>query len=458
MSLLKAYSEIKSSLAEAWEATLEYVDDVWAEKNARNLVQALQTIPGSLTVPLPNIPSVPTLSNEAEALRDYLSLAYQLAADRKATMPSDANYVNLAATIRTIPRAHGIITYRDVDGGTKTYAITSSVEMRALSAGKLSPETPWTLAFDSLTIASDQVLEFEWLPLAANDRVNYFLCGCSNLTTVSGTEYLNVMGRAFCGGCPKLNCPITYIAPQSLNATDGDDFLWGCATFNSPVTIKVGAKYIGSSFLFNCEKFNQPLILPSTLLGIEDEFLSDCHAFNQPLEIPAGLSSLGSGFLQNCRSFNQPLTLPDNISTIEASLLSGCTNFNSKLVLPLRCTQLNVGFLARCAKFNQPLTLPSGLETIGGSFMAGTSAFSQPLSIPDSVTSIRHSFMTSPVNFLGPLTVPAGISYYGDDAALSAYVNTNPSYIQGITISGPGAAELRAAYPNKSSGYYRKLK
>lgn len=456
MSIASAYSAIEAGLTAAWQALLEKTTDQWEEKNARNLVAALQTLPGNLVVTLPGEPSQPTMQNETEFLTQCLKLAYQLCEDRKATMPMQLNYQSLAATIASIPGVYGVLTYLE-NGVSKKYYITNGDEMDALNAGSAAPETDWDIELDTATIKSSQVTQFEWTGLEPNGRISYFLCGCANLTTVLGTEKMMVTGRNYCNSCPKLNCPMTYTAPSSINSFDGTMFLFNCTSFNSPVTIRAGANHIGDSFLMGCEKFNQPLTIPSTVRKIEHGFLSNCTSFNQLIELPLGLNTMDA-FLSDCTSFDQPLTIPGAVTDLGSGFLHRCENFNSPLTIYAPITTIKPYFLAGCIKFNQPLTLPDTVTTIGSAFLYFTTNFSQSLTLPDSVATISEGFMGEPTNFVGPLTVPAGISYYGDEEALSSFTGTVKSYTQGITISGPGASQLKAAYPNQSDGYYRKLK
>lgn len=259
------------------------------------------------------------------------------------------------------------------------------------------------------------------------------------------------------------------------NATSfGDQFMASMQYYDYPLVLPVGLVSIGDSFLSGCLKFNQPLTFPNTLTTIGEGFLNAMDAYNQPIVLPNSVTSLGSNFVCYMNRFNQPITLSDALTSLPSHSLTSltvfnqpvvlpeglttigdyCFNnlavFNSPITLPNSLTSIGEAFLLECPQFNQPLTLPEGLTELGDYFLRGDIAFAQPLELPATLATIGTSngaayFMSAISEFVGPLTInnptfPFSLGSKIQDKTwmLSSQSETATSYVQGITIQGPG--------------------
>jgi hypothetical protein len=281
--------------------------------------------------------------------------------------------------------------------------------------------------------------------------------------TIYSHQLLNVLmgnfsgtsiGAYFMYGCNSFNQPLTL--PSSLSSI-GDSFMRDCRAFNQVLTLPSSLSSIGYDFIRSCYAFNQVLTLPSELSGIGDNFMYYCYSFNQPLTLPSSLSSIGNYFMSNCYAFNQPLTLPSSLSSIGDNFMYNCRAFNQVLTLPSSLSSIGYDFIRSCYAFNQVLTLPSGLSSIGDNFMYWCYAFNQPLTLPSGVSSIGDNFM---YNCYALSTIIWNASVYPtDNNSLSQTINTktNSTYGAGIKVYGTKRGNLISALPNRTSSPYRKL-
>lgn len=436
-------TSIEGYITDCFDAVSSKGGTLPATKNAMTLITAIDSIYGSSGDFTPATPPVsPTVQDTLDSFEAHLSQAYDVVEAKGGTIPSNKNWANLSPAILTIPPVYGYLTYTTTGNNTAVYEIRSEADMQALNApvDSINSKDPWTISLQNLTISSTQVKEFEFTALGGALTIDYFLAVCPNLTTVTGTEYLNHPGSYFCSNDTSLNCPITY--PGA-----GDQFLTSCSSLNSPVTIKPGASKIGGNFLGNCTSFNQAVTIPSSV------------------------TQISFSFLHSCTSFNQPLTIPNSVTFINSFFLNSCTSFNSPLVLPNKLSKIPTSFLERCVSFNQPLTIPPSVTTIGTAAFSDLRDYTQPLVFPESVTTLNSNFLSGVVNFVGPLWVPADFTYQksttGTELALTAGngQNSAPSYTTGIQITGPGADKLRELLPNgpiytggSTPSAYRKLR
>lgn len=379
---------------------------------------------------------------------------------------------------------YGYITYNDENGEEAVYTVTNAAEMQALGADTPFQTDPREIILDNLTLQSSQITKFAFTQLGANVKVTAFLAGCTNLTVVEGTEMLSRVGTGFCANCTSLDCPITYpgsFAQAGTTERDGINFLYGCTSFNSTLTIANSATYIGRSFLEKCSSFNQPLAFPNNLTTIGEWFLNYCTAFNQPLTIPSKVTAVYTDFLRSCTSFNSDISLPTGLTDGLAGFLRYCTSFNQPITIPSKFTAIPSSFLAWCSSFNQPITIPSTITKIGDSFLRGASSFNQSLVVPTSVTQIGNYFLSGCSVFAKPLTLPSAITTIGTDFldeakaftgpltvesaatpptdiyTLSTGTSTAPLYATGVTMQGSQASTWKTALPNRTTSPYRKL-
>lgn len=443
-TIAESLADIEQYITEAWAAVQTKGGIVASQKNLANIITALNPI-GIETSDTPEVvPENPTVIERMASLAAHLTQIYDQVEAKNGIVPMPRNFKNLAGAILSIPKPYGYLTYTTDEGGSAVYTLTSAAEMKKLDAKGTYITEPYTITLDNLTIQSTQPTAFEFTALGAAVIVDNFMAGCANLTTVTGTELMTRVGTSFCASCPKLNCPLYYPGSFSQSGTT----VWS-----------------GTYFLANCTSFNSPITFAPNITTTGEMFLSQCSAFNQPLELPASLTSIGPDFLYKCDAYNQPITIPNKVTSIGINFLySDAGNaFNSALTLPASLKTINRGFLHGCVQFNQPLTVPDSLTSIGIDFMYANRAFTQPLTLPANLVTLGYRFMTSAYNFTGPLWVPAGVSYTeesGGASSLGVLSNNRdkPMYATGVTVTGPGASELKAAYPNGQSGiYYRNL-
>lgn len=102
------------------------------------------------------------------------------------------------------------------------------------------------------------------------------------------------------------------------------------------------------------------------------------------------------------------------------------------------------------------VTFDNSLQKIGTSFLA-ESNYAKPFSIPGSVTSVGSNFMYNCRNFVGPLYVPEGCQPPTDNNSLATDSAQAKMYVNGIVLTGPGAAAWKAALPDRTTSPYRKL-
>lgn len=432
-------TNLEGYLSDCYGAVNSKGGTVPTQKNASNLVTAIYSIydDGTSVAPTPP-PLNANIDETLDNLETHLAECYAAVAAKKGTVPANKNWNNLSAAILSIPNVYGYLTYVDDNSNNEhVYAITSAAEMKKLGAPSATAGQLWDLELDSVTVSNALVRSFQFTPLGGAVKVDNFLAACEGLTLVEGTEYITTIGAYFCSHCTSLDCPMSYagsVNQSGTTARTGRGFLAGCTSFNSPITIPSGVTRIGANFLENATDFNQPLTLPSTLQSIEGVFLQGT-AFNQPLAIPEGVTSIGSQFLMYCSAFDSPLTLPSTLNYIGGNFLLGCT------------------------AFNQPLTLSGSLLEIGSSFMASATKFNFSLTLPEGLQEVGYGFMTNARQFIGPLYVPTGVTFDTSHDSTLAVLKESisyPIYSVGVEVTGPGATELRAAFPNTSTGTYRR--
>lgn len=188
------------------------------------------------------------------------------------------------------------------------------------------------------------------------------------------------------------------------------DVTIGGSTFNLNRITKVAlgnlATYADANFLRNC-----PLL--TTITGVEH------------------IISTSNYFLAGCPSLNCPLNF-ENLHACGAYFLQGCTSLNSQVLLPNLASIANY-FMNDCTSFAQPLTFRDGITYIGNSVLYNANSFNTFICNcnPNNMGSSAYSFSTTDVNA--------------------------PMYVNGITVSGTYASELKSYFSNRDTSPYRKL-
>jgi|GEM_PF-5719227 Subtilisin-like serine proteases len=218
---------------------------------------------------------------------------------------------------------------------------------------------------------------------------------------------------------------ITFARNKVLEFSFGDDF---------------NLTSIGNYFLSYCENLNSAIVVPETVESIGNGFISHCSSFNSEVKLPSNLKSIGDTFLRVCSNFDNPITLPNTVEIIGSNFMSQCERFNSAIVLSNNLEVIHSEFMNACHKFNQPLTLPSSIEAIGEMFMYHNQ---------DMVSTITVNCPASVFCMVSP--GHEGMNSEGIYPSFYTAHATNPSYVQGIPIAGPYAAQVLAKFPNTAN-------
>lgn len=239
----------------------------------------------------------------------------------------------------------------------------------------------------------------------------------------------------------------------------GDFFCYAAFYLNIPISITGNDLAIGNQFLYRAALLNSNLTL-SGVKSIGNYFMSRCIAFAKQLTFDEHLTTIGTNFMEYCIGIT---TLPPDLSKtkltdIPQSFMYACVSMTTAPVLPTSLKTIGNFFLYRCLGLESTVTIPSGVTSIGTNFMAWCGSYYRPLRLPDGLTSIGEFFMYRDGAFLGPLTVPASLTNLpASDYTLAVLDTTAPTYKIGITITGDGAANFKAAYPDINSSTKRKL-
>lgn len=283
----------------------------------------------------------------------------------------------------------------------------------------------------------------------------------SGTFTFNDGLYLKAQIVSYASGTDVTKTPDCFLAGSySLSSVSlagvteiGPYFLYGCGTFNSPITIPSTVTKIGSYFMSGCESFDQAITFPATTTEIGagclyncagldsqvtvlgpvtslDRFMNGCSAYNQPFAIPSTLTRINE-FMTGCSAFNQPITIPNGVTEVVA-LLSGSDAFNQPIALPASVTRISsfpsrmnglnsavtfseglveigYGCFYMCSAFNKPISLPSTIEKIDSAFLYNSAVFNSTLNL-GSVKTIGNDFMSGCRAFNQDLTIPSTVT------------------------------------------------
>lgn len=204
------------------------------------------------------------------------------------------------------------------------------------------------------------------------------------------------------------------------------------------VTVGDGVEYLPDKFCSGCN-YMTTVNFPSSVHYIGGNVFSSCLLLNSQLDM-SNVRFIGTNFLYNCTAFNQPISLP-------------------------KIDEIGDYFMFGCASFNSTITLNDGLLMIGSRFMYGCSSFTQPFTVPSgliddsSIVSYNPGtyFMYNCNNFTGPLVCNTSTKIPTDNYTLGTTSSSAAIYTTGVTLTGPYAAQWKAALPDRTSSPYRKL-
>lgn len=205
------------------------------------------------------------------------------------------------------------------------------------------------------------------------------------------------------------------------------------------VTVGDGVQYLPDTFMIGCTNV-ATVNLPSTIHYIGDGVFQNCAYLNSPITL-TNVVYIGSNFMVSCSHFNQPISMP-KIERIENNFMQTCSAFNSSIAINDGCRLIGSAFLEGCSSFAQPLSVPSGLETA-----------------PWINSNPGQQFLSNCQKFTGPLVCngPVDSKTPTNTNVLSTNNVNADMYTTGVTLTGPYAAQWKAALPDRTSSPYRKL-
>lgn len=101
------------------------------------------------------------------------------------------------------------------------------------------------------------------------------------------------------------------------------------------------------------------------------------------------------------------------------------------------------------------LTCLGGLQQIGTHFLASAESFTQSMTLPSSITLIKEGFLDRCNSYTGIITINT-TAVPAETYSLATNKNTAAMYVQGVRITGTGAAAWKTALPDRSNPF-RKL-
>lgn len=348
-----------------------------------------------------------SIADRIQSIGGHIKEAYNVVKEKGGELPEELNLSNLANAVDSIAGGssdYGFVTV-ETDSGEKQVPIDfeNFLELSGKSASR-SYITYEGENYDKNTIvAYDTGDTLDWLlPLMfCRDYDNWETeeyAHFDNLKRVRLGKSLKVIPSNFC---------------QETNLEQID---------------MVAVEVIGSNFLTACYEFNQPITLPETVKRIESGFLNSCVAFNQPITLPEGLVEV-ERFLNSCSSFNSPIQFPSTLKRFSG--------------------------LSQAESFNQVLDFPEDIEYLGG--LAYMRSYSQTLTIPSGVREIDGGFLNEMPNLVH---VVVNTTWVPDNTEYNVLVNFSDSaksFIEGVTLSGPGADAWREKLTTLSEYQYRYI-
>lgn len=206
------------------------------------------------------------------------------------------------------------------------------------------------------------------------------------------------------------------------------------------VTVGDGVAYLPNNFCYGCN-YMTSVNLPNSVHYIGAGVFQGGLSLNSPLNLQ-NVRYIGANFLQSCSAFNQPISLP-KVDEIGSYFMMDCSSFDSEITLNDGLLMIDSRFMYGCYSFAQQFTIPSGL--LSSNFLTKNPG---------------ERFMHKCNSFVGPLVCNAPVDSSKiptDNYALATTSATAAVYTTGVTLTGPYAAQWKAALPDRTSSPYRKL-
>jgi hypothetical protein len=128
---------------------------------------------------------------------------------------------------------------------------------------------------------------------------------------------------------------------------------------------------------------------------------------------------------------------------------------HDKIIIPEGITIINWGFLKFTQCFNLNIKFPSTLSQIHSDFLGG-SDYDGEINLPTYEYTL-YGGVCKAVSRLKKIYANCPFGKNTDDNSLTSSSLSDPSYINGIQITGPYASQWKAILPDKTGDYPRKL-
>jgi len=227
-------------------------------------------------------------------------------------------------------------------------------------------------------------IEFEKLPLADHDYVDFSCTMCNKSYYAEGLAFSKVSGGYAVSGIGDCSESEIRIPPKYKEL--------------SVVGIADNA--------FSGAKKVEIIILPDTVVSIGASAFKDCAALCE-INIPEGVTKIGAEAFKNCKALKSA-KLPDGITSIPNMVFNGCSALISVEVspsvksfgeyvfsgckslksfdIPDGITTVSVGMFYGCQSL-EAIVIPEGVTLIGTSAFSGCTSL-ETVKIPDKVTEL----------------------------------------------------------------------
>lgn len=277
MSLASDTESLATNLAAAWDAVVTKGGTRAQQANLYNIISALNPI-GTPTdfQPISSSGKTDPVVVLAE-MKEQLARVYNLLAQKRATIPPQRNFANLAAAILSIPDTISYVRFTYSNGTEQT--IDDPTEAKNYMVGDTpAPNSDDITAIEYLVPMQNVNLGSSWTVIASN---------LPKLTHVEGIQNL------------------------------------------------YRARYI-EAMLSNCPLYNEPLVFPTGAIEIHN-LLNYSDSFNQPIVIPNSVTKLGDTIMHTVDTnpaFSSSVTIPNGVDCSEITrFLEGQNNFTGPLVV-----------------------------------------------------------------------------------------------------------------------------
>ena len=259
-----------------------------------------------------------------------------------------------------------------VDGGTKTFTISSSGSWTITSGSDRMTATP-SSGSGNATITVRIGANPLWV--TANETIVVLGSGTRqqiNVKQGGGMAEELTVHVSTAGGLAKVleNYVLFFIEKikitGSLNRTDFDVFNSMYSLTSLDISGCTLDKNEIPSYVFYRETFGHPLqqvVFPASLRHIREGAFSSCKSLKMPT-FPAGLETIGNNAFFDCISFSGALKMPASLTTIGDRAFAYCTGLTS-VTFADKLETIDLFAFRACVNLKGELLLPASLKKIG---------------------------------------------------------------------------------------------